>query len=96
MNSMTVAELIALLQTMPQDAPVIYPMYSEYTELRPDEVRLIKAEDKRIVWREQNGYMYYYPSDFAGGPTPKWNPNYKPQYANEQPKFVTVVMFPGN
>jgi len=35
---MTVAELIALLQTKPQELQVAYPCHSEYCLLEPDDI----------------------------------------------------------
>ncbi len=64
MNSMTVGELITILQGFPQDAPVIYDCCSDYAAMRPDEVTLIRAEDQKIIWREQNGYSQYDPRWF--------------------------------
>ena len=40
---MTVADLIALLQSKPQDALVAYQRYSEQCLLEPDEIRTMEA-----------------------------------------------------
>ena len=40
---MTVAELIAMLQTQPQDVQVAYQIFSEQCLLEPDDVRLVEA-----------------------------------------------------
>lgn len=45
MEAMTVAELIAFLQTQPQDLPVAYRCFSEQVLLEPDGIR-IKEECK--------------------------------------------------
>jgi hypothetical protein len=82
MNSMNVGELIAILQAMPQDAVVMFRMCSDYTEMRPDEVRLSLAESKEFVWRFENGYQEYNKRLF--------------KMSGEVPKFVTACVFPGN
>lgn len=82
---MTVKELIDKLSQFPPEAVVIHDMYSDYCEL--DEPKLIRAEDKEIMFR--NGrYQRYYPfySD----------PNHQMYKADEQFSFVTVVHFDGN
>ncbi len=40
---MTVAELIALLQTKPQDLQVAYQLYSEHCLLEADDLRITEA-----------------------------------------------------
>ena len=40
MEAMTVAELIAFLQTQPQDLPVAYRCFSEQVLLEPDDIRI--------------------------------------------------------
>ena len=40
---MTVAELIAMLQTQPQDVQVAYQIFSEQCLLEADDVRLVEA-----------------------------------------------------
>jgi len=53
---MTVAELIAKLQTMPQDVEVVYDLFSDVTELREDEVKLVTADSCEIAKR--NGKFF--------------------------------------
>lgn len=79
-NSVTVGELIAHLLTMPLDAPVIYRAMSDWTELRADEVRLVRPEDQVVARRSGHGFYdhHYYTTD------------------PEPPNYVTAVCFPGN
>jgi uncharacterized protein (TIGR02996 family) len=58
-NWMTNAELIGKLLGFPLDAGVIYTACSDYSTLRPDEVTLIRAEDRAVVFREQQGFLSY-------------------------------------
>jgi hypothetical protein len=52
---MTVAELIALLQTKPQDLPVAYSLYSEQCLLKAGEIRIIRAcEPRPDGWIQNN------------------------------------------
>lgn len=44
---MTVAELIAYLQTQPQDLQVAYPMFSEQCLLRIEEIGIARACEPR-------------------------------------------------
>lgn len=37
---MTVAELIAFLQTQPQEMPILFQQYSDYTELRAEQINV--------------------------------------------------------
>ena len=37
---MTVAELIAILQTKRQDLPIVYRVYSEWALLEPDDIEV--------------------------------------------------------
>lgn len=103
-NSISVGELIGHLLTMPPDAPVIYRACSDWQELQKDEVFLALAEEEKINYRPQNGYMDYKPEWFAlsqddaqrmrqrhGAMADRWYPQ-----PNEQPRFVTVCCFPGN
>lgn len=53
---MTVKELIVHLSAMPPEATVIYSMFSEYAELRADEVQLVTEADHKICLRHGN-YM---------------------------------------
>ncbi len=76
---MTVAELIAKLQTYPPDAVVIYDYCSDYAEMEHEDVTLYLADEQLICWRSQNGYMGYRAAWFQG----------------ETPDFRTVVHFPG-
>lgn len=76
---MTVQELIAVLQNMPQDAEVVYRCASDYTALEPEQVRLFKAEEKVIV-KHNTSLMEYDPYLYRDG---------------TKPDFRTVVAFPG-
>jgi hypothetical protein len=80
---MTVGELKAILKDVPDDVTVIYELYSQYAPMLPEHVRYFRAEDKKIVWREQwsDGFMDYRAEWFPEG---------------ETPDFRTVVIFPGN
>lgn len=81
---MTVRELIAALQEMPQDYTVAYQCYSDYSMMQADEIKVRHASDKKAVRhhnmpdeiREYNAYEY------AKG--------------SQEPEFVNVVIFPGN
>ena len=37
---MTVAELIEFLKTQPQEMPILFRQYSDYTELRQDQIEV--------------------------------------------------------
>jgi hypothetical protein len=91
---MKVADLIAYLQTMPPDADVIYVCCSDYQALDAESIRLFKAEEQKIVLR-QNHYMDYYASHWGRGPA---RPGTLSQIypLSEEPVFVTAVCFPGN
>ena len=43
MKAMTVAELIAFLQTQPQDLPVAYRLYSEQCLVQTGDIRIAEA-----------------------------------------------------
>jgi uncharacterized protein (TIGR02996 family) len=104
-NWMTNAELVGKLLGFPLDAGVIYTACSDYSTLRPDEVTLIRAEDRRVVFREQNGFMGYDPifyeetvSESARRLAEYKRQTFPNEYpaAGEKPDFRTVVHFPGN
>lgn len=78
---MTVQELIDLLSGLPSDVQVIYQCYSEYEMLRPDELKLIKAEDKTITLR--NGRYMRVNSWWL-------------KHGEPTSDYATVVIFPGN
>lgn len=78
---MIVSELIELLHTMPQDAPVIYRFCSEWEELTEDRVSLSPADSNRPICKHEGRYMEV---------RPEWLP------AGETRTPVTVVTFPGN
>lgn len=98
---MTVAELISHLQTLPQDARVIYRCCSDWAEMEPEEVKFLPAtESKRLV--DEHAAKY------PGG---KWGVAGAVQYRDNQfcnayslamyppgevPVYVDVVTFPGN
>lgn len=77
---MTVRELIAKLQTMPQDAAVLYRCCSDYSILESGEIVLRKADDELVALR--------------GGKHMTLTRKQYP--ANETPVFVDAVIFPGN
>ena len=81
-DAMTVGELVALLLKMPQDVVVLYRACSDWTVLRPDDIKLTKAEEQLVIYRPQNGYSEYYAP---------WFPK-----DGEKPDFRTAVLFPGN
>ena len=58
-NSMVVGELIGLLLNMPLDAVVLYQACSDWCEMSPGDVGLVRAEDQKIIWRQQQGYSDY-------------------------------------
>lgn len=100
-NSISVGELIGHLLTFPLDAPVIYRACSDWSELRKDEVWLHKAEEQKINYRSQNGFMDYNEFWFAGLTrisTQRQRDRFLQGYPepSEQPHFVTVCCFPGN
>lgn len=78
---MTVKELIAELQTMPQDAQVIYACYSEYDLLNEGDITLHKPSDKKIELRKENGYLRY---------RDRWHRE------GDKIVFPEVVVFPGS
>jgi hypothetical protein len=51
---MKVAELIALLQTYPQDLQVAYQIYSEYVLIKPESIELVEACEPRADGWIQN------------------------------------------
>lgn len=48
---MTVAELIEKLKTMPQEAVVIYALYSDYSALEADDIELHLASEEKVKYR---------------------------------------------
>ncbi len=89
---MTVKELIDKLQIMPSDAVVVYEMCSECIDMEEDQVRLIRAEERRLCRRKRkvysgctetyNTYITYREDQWKG--------------VEDQAEFVTVCHFPGN
>lgn len=77
---MKVHELIAKLQTMPQDADVVYALYSDYSEMEAEDVQYVSADEKRIAKRR--------------GEIVRCDPRWVPP--NESVEWVSVVCFPGN
>lgn len=100
-NWMTNGELVGKLLHFPLDAGVVYMACSDYATLRPDEVGLITAEERRIVWREEQGFLEYHP-EWYKAPDPQPTRMRGRAYSRtgrfhpEQPDFRTVVTFPGN
>lgn len=78
---MTVAELITVLQKMPQDVEVLYRCCSDWTVLEAEQVQVNLAESREIVYRKANGYSDY---------NERWAPKDIPL------EFRTVVTLPGN
>jgi hypothetical protein len=60
---MTVAELIAKLQTMPQDAPVVIDMCSECLLLDEEEPRLEEMIVRHGTWMKLNKSWWDYAKD---------------------------------
>ena len=58
---MTVKELIEKLQTLPQDAPVVYRFCSEWTLLDEEQVDIMTAEEKGVINDGGMNYMNYRP-----------------------------------
>lgn len=74
---MTVAELIAKLQTMPSDAIVILNHPIEYLKFDDNDVRLILKDDQKIIKRD-GSYM-------------GWHPKLK-KPGEPEPEFVTICL----
>lgn len=109
---MTVAELIEILQKMPQDAAVIYRACSDWQAMEPDEVYLKTAEESRAEVEKR--VEKYSPEKVGEQLAATWRRctissaivyrggRYCEAYhpANyppgEEPNYVTVVCFPGN
>lgn len=77
---MIVKELIEKLSKMPQDAAVVIEMFSECRDMDSSEPILIRAEDRKLIWR--NGKYITWSEGYAK--------------SGEIPMFVTVCHFPGN
>ena len=84
---MTVGELRQLLLKFPQDAEVAYRACSDSNLLFEDDLNLIKAEDKKVIRHPNNPEQV---CDFK-----PWSA-YSGHGGLKDPKFVTVVMLPGN
>ena len=84
---MTVKELVEHLQTMPQDYLVVYRACSDCTKLEADDINVYSAEQKKVV---QHHNMPDRVMDYS-----EWQYEPKGKLTNE-PKFLDVVMFPGN
>ncbi len=78
--AMTVRELREKLATMPDNVEVIYSYHSEYAILTDTDIRLVPAQSKEICERRGQHIRY------RDGVWP----------STEKPKFVTVVVLPGN
>jgi len=92
-NFMTVCELVGKLLTFPLDVVVLYRACSDWSELQPNEVELVTADKKEIIFREESRYTDYNPRWFQPAQARSWSHG---RYEGEQPKFVTVVTLPGN
>lgn len=77
---MTTRELIALLQTYPPDATVVYRAYSDYNLLKEWEMQVVPKEDKTIGIHNGRPISYL----------PEWADR------NPGTVFVDFVVFPGN
>lgn len=88
-----VSELIAHLQTLPQDAVVLYRCMSDYAELENEFIDLKKGKKGKIICHHGH-YMqaeeHWFDPNYPGYPYGK--PNDLPS----APKYVTAVVFPGN
>lgn len=80
---MIVSELISHLQTMPQDATVIYSFHSEMTVMNIDDVTYRPASEERYVLRPENTEETVF----------EYNARHWPP--GKTPQFVGVVEFPG-
>ena len=60
---MTVADLIARLQTMPPDAPVVIDMCSETRWLDDDEPRMDRMIERHRTWMTLNPRWWDYAKD---------------------------------
>lgn len=69
---------------VPDDIEVLYRMCSDWSVLEAEMIGLLKAGERRIIYREANGY-----SDFNTA----WVPKGKEVEYND---FRTIVYFPGN
>lgn len=81
---MTVRELIAHLQTLPQDYLVAYQCCSDSAKLEAEEITVIHATDKRVIQHHNMPDMI---RDYREWEHHKSGPI---------PHFIDVVMFPGN
>lgn len=76
----TIKQLIEHLQQFPDDTPCVYACCSDYAALTSDYIKLHKAENKTMVYRN-NGVKDVYPYT---------------QWGDEKPQYISVVEFPGN
>lgn len=79
---MTVKELIEKLKTFPEDAYVVYRLYSDISGMNDEEIKFFTAADRQVVKR--NGDFMTYE---------KW---FWPAEKEEKPVYVDAVLFPGN
>jgi hypothetical protein len=82
----TAAELIAYLQTLPPETPICHEYQSDYAPLRIEQIRRHTA-DERKVFVHNEGLI-------------DWQPHYEITADRWKrypaPKFVSVVILPGN
>lgn len=77
---MTIKELIAILEKMPnQEAQVIYQLHSEYSAMDAEEVRFVPAENEEVCYKSGMLYMRSYP-----------------RWAVGDEVYRDVCVFPGN
>jgi hypothetical protein len=78
---MTVQELIKFLENQRKDLPVVFKMMSDYSELLEEDIKILNAEDKKVLFRNGNYCRPYAYIQFSEG---------------EKPNYVTVLCLPGN
>lgn len=80
--AMNVRQLINRLKTFPPDTLVLFQCCSSPSEMSPEDVTLMTAEERKIVRRPNGNYVYHSDHWLKPGDPP--------------PEYVTAVHFPGN
>lgn len=94
-----VTDLIEFLKKVPPDYLVGYRCCSDSCLLDLDSIRVVRAEDKKIVMHHNlRGFVRdYYAPEWPGG---KFDVKRTTSMIDESvemvPEFVNIVMFPGN
>lgn len=60
---MTVKELIDKLSTLPPDAPVIFSFYSDYTDMEPEQVTVMRMICRNGHWMDFRADCWDYEQD---------------------------------